>query len=218
LNEHASIAAFNRFSLQLLQLGAPASLLADAQRATLDEIDHAQRCFALASRFAGRTIGPSSLELEGLSFDEQLPQIVKGTLVEGCFGETLAALEAAEAARHAKDPQVRASLERIADDEARHAALAWRFIAWVLVAHDPSLRTLVTELFQELLARESDGPTQALTPSRLTDFGVLPERYRHSLAARALCDVIIPCAHALLQEPVTAIPTRGGARTSILDA
>ena len=35
--EHASVAAFSRFSLQLLAVGAPPSLLEDAHRAALDE-------------------------------------------------------------------------------------------------------------------------------------------------------------------------------------
>ena len=37
LAEHASIASFARFSLQLMAVGAPSALLADAQRAASDE-------------------------------------------------------------------------------------------------------------------------------------------------------------------------------------
>lgn len=53
LMEHASIAAFSRFVLELLSLGAPADLVRDAGRAMSDEIAHAEACFALASAYAG---------------------------------------------------------------------------------------------------------------------------------------------------------------------
>ena len=47
--EHASIASFNKFSLELLAVGAPGTLVAAANRAALQEVEHAQACFAAAS-------------------------------------------------------------------------------------------------------------------------------------------------------------------------
>ena len=44
--------------------------------------------------------------------------------------ETFAALVARHQATAARDPEVRAMMSRIAPDEARHAALAWRVDAW----------------------------------------------------------------------------------------
>ena len=38
LRQHASIASFARVTLQLMALGAPASLLAETQRAAMDEV------------------------------------------------------------------------------------------------------------------------------------------------------------------------------------
>jgi hypothetical protein len=51
---------------------------------------------------------------------------------EGCLGETIAALEAGVAAAAQQDPDARRALERIAADERRHAALAWRTLRWLL--------------------------------------------------------------------------------------
>lgn len=65
LAEHASIASFARFTLDLLALGAPASMVRDAQRAMLDEIEHARLCFGLASRFGATAWGPGALDVEG---------------------------------------------------------------------------------------------------------------------------------------------------------
>ena len=45
------------------------------------------------------------------------------------------AAEAAEAAHRCKDPVVKAVLVKIAADEARHAALAWRSLRWLVERH-----------------------------------------------------------------------------------
>jgi hypothetical protein len=63
--EHASVASFARFVLELLALGAPAELVHFAQRALGDEIDHARRCFSLASRYAQEPLGPAALQVDG---------------------------------------------------------------------------------------------------------------------------------------------------------
>jgi hypothetical protein len=208
LLEHASIAAFSRFSLQLLQLGAPAELLAETQRATLDEIEHARGCFELASRFGESPWGPSALDIGGAALETSLDAIVSGTILEGCIGETLAALEAAESAHCARDAQVKATLEQIARDEARHAALAWRFVAWALQAGDEQTRSRVAALF----AAEAPHDVACSTSSQVeasvfTAHGVLPDYYRQSLRAQGLRDVIVPCAKALLGLGITQSPS-----------
>ena len=67
LAEHASIAAFARFVLHLLAVGAPPGLLRDAQQALADEIDHAARTFGLASAYAGRAVGPGPIDIRHLN-------------------------------------------------------------------------------------------------------------------------------------------------------
>ncbi|HVY46553.1 MAG TPA: hypothetical protein VHB21_11770, partial [Minicystis sp.] len=63
--EHASIASFGRFALELLALGAPAELVEDAHRAAIDEARHARLCFALASGYAGERVGPGAFPFGG---------------------------------------------------------------------------------------------------------------------------------------------------------
>src|SRR5690606_22128321 len=103
LMEHASIAAFARFSLQLLGLGAPAELIEATNRALVDETRHAQVCFALAGHYAGRPIGPGPLDLAGALDGVDAAEILRTVIWEGCVGETLAALEAREAAELAAE-------------------------------------------------------------------------------------------------------------------
>jgi hypothetical protein len=130
--EHASIAAFARFSLQLLSLGAPAELVEQCTRALADETDHTKLCFGIASAYAGRAVGPGPLDLSGALETTSLVDVVDLVIAEGCFGETSAALEALDAAETASDPVIVSAYLRIASDEQRHAELAFRFVRWAL--------------------------------------------------------------------------------------
>ncbi|HEY6080394.1 MAG TPA: ferritin-like domain-containing protein, partial [Polyangiaceae bacterium] len=137
--EHASIAAFARFSLQLLSLGAPPELVDSCTQALADETAHTKLCFRIASAYAGRALGPGPLDIQRSLEQSSLAQIVELVIAEGCFGETSAALDALEAAQNASDPVIAASYARIATDEQRHAELAFRFVRWALERGDESV-------------------------------------------------------------------------------
>jgi len=132
--EHASIAAFARFSLQLLSLGAPPELVEACTQALADETAHTKLCFGIASAYAGRAIGPGPLDVSDSLNVTSLRDIVDLVIAEGCFGETGAALEALDAAATATDPVIVAAYTRIASDEQRHAELAFRFVRWALAS------------------------------------------------------------------------------------
>lgn len=204
--EHASIAAFARFCLQLLELGAPHSLLVAAQAAMADETEHARLAFSLASHYAGEKVGPGALPMQGALAESQLEEVLRLVVREGCVGETVAALEASEALAHTEDPVVRQVLERIARDELAHAELAWRFVAWA-VGEKPELTKLVErQLFtleraQHPSAREAAGDLSSGAGPRgleLSRHGVLSDHKRASVRAAAWRDVLQPCAHSLL--------------------
>lgn len=131
LAEHASVASFARTTLELMAVGAPPSLLAATQRAALDEIEHARLCFSLASRYGEAAVQPGPLPLPSPR-PAGLAQLAADTFAEGCVGETIAALAAQRAARAVIEPAVQERLLALADDEARHAALAWSTVAWAL--------------------------------------------------------------------------------------
>lgn len=128
--EHASVAAFARLSLQLLALGAPVELVRDAQLASLDELRHAEFFFALASQEAGSQLRPGALDVAGALDDLSLAALIESNLLEGCLGETRAAEHLRRRAQRVTDPELKAALLAIADDETRHAALAFRVLAW----------------------------------------------------------------------------------------
>ncbi|MCA9493020.1 MAG: hypothetical protein KC621_23980, partial [Myxococcales bacterium] len=89
LLEHASVAAFARLVLDLLELGATAELVDRASIALQDEIRHAARCFALASAYAGREIGPGPLPMPARRGRRTLTRLAVERWREGCVGETL---------------------------------------------------------------------------------------------------------------------------------
>ena len=199
LMEHASIAAFARFTLQLMHLGAPHDLVVRSQLAMLDETAHAEACFGLASRYLERPLEPGRLAMDAALDERDLEAIVRLAFVEGCVGETVATLEAREALAGARDPEAREALARIAVDEQRHAELAWGFVRWAL-GQSPDVRAL---LERELgrLESEARAPLRSLRSrdeAALAEHGVLSEMERERSRRCALAEVVLPCARALL--------------------
>jgi hypothetical protein len=216
LMEHASVAAFARFSLQLLSLGAPPELLLGAAQAMQDEVQHAQACFALARRYSDADLGPGPLPIEGALEHPELRAVVLGTIAEGCIGETLAALEAAEALAHCQDGAACAVLERIAAEETRHAQLAWQFVAWALQVGPPDLAQQVRHAFAEAVSSPVARWAGANDEQReLARYGLLAAPLRQALRRRVLSEVVGPCAEALLAQAGTRSEP---ARPAALDA
>ncbi len=201
LMEHASIAAFARFSLQLLALGAPSDLVMETSLAMADETRHARLCFALSERYGLRGAAPGKLDVTGALGEIELLDVVEMVTLEGCIGESGAALEAAWAAEAAVDPVVKSALAGIAEDEARHAALAFRFVAWAASKDArvlPRVRALVAD------AQTTSGEAERSGPHALEAHGVLDLATRRAARTAALTDVI-PAALAGL-ERTAALP------------
>jgi len=200
LMEHASVAAFARFSLQLMSLGAPPDLITRAAEAMQDEIRHARACFALARRHTGQDVGPGPLRVDGALDSFDLTSIVLDTIAEGCIGETVAALEAAEALSHCEDAAAREVLQRISVEEGRHAELAWQFVSWALETGPESLKERVRGAFVEALAGARREPVHMTPRDReLLRHGLVSEALREPLRAGVLAEVVGPCAKALLE-------------------
>ncbi|WP_434042688.1 MULTISPECIES: ferritin-like domain-containing protein [Sorangium] len=202
--EHASIASFARFALDLLALGAPPALIEAAQRALGDELQHARGCFTLASRYAGRALGPGALDTGGALDAPTLESAAASAVREGCVGETLAAMQAAEQRGRARDPEVCRVLDRIAADEAAHAELAWAFVRWAIARGGEPVRAAVARAFDEALAplRAAREPERdGVDVAAWRDHGRLTDAERARCHLDAVREVIGPCAHALLSAP-----------------
>jgi hypothetical protein len=210
--EHASIAAFARFTLELLAFGAPALLVDQTQAAMADETRHAKTCFALASAYADRAIGPGRLEMTGVSISADLASCAVLAFIEGCIGETIAAAEANEAAACAADPTIASVLAGIAEDEARHSALAWRFVAWALASSAPGARARMLAALSVAAERELESPSPAVPPSvdLPPSLGFLAAARRAQLRREVGLQVIRPCLAALAGASEPAYQTAVG--------
>ena len=198
--EHASVASFARFILQLLTVGAGPELVLAAQQALADEVEHARLCFALASHHAGVGVGPGPLPQASTPGASDHAAIVEAVIREACVGETLSALEAREAAAQAVDPGLRRVLTKIADDEQRHAELGWRFVRWALDGADADTHAQVQRVFTAAIAAAQEQATrlagEAGTPA-LRAHGVIDAPLRAALWQRGLAGLVLPAAAAL---------------------
>ncbi len=199
--EHASIAAFARFSMLLLAVGAPADLVAACQRAGSDEIEHAKIAFALARRYGGEVAGPGPLEIHDALTARTLLDVVVLTAHEGCVGETLGAAIAREQAAVATDPDVKRALEKIHKDEIRHAELAWRFVRWAIDVGGEPVRAAaclaIDEGLAAALAFEEKPLPAGVDLATWHAHGRLTCKETREAAERAIAEVVRPCASAL---------------------
>lgn len=207
--EHASIASFSAFVAQLLAIGAPFELVNEAQRALADEVRHARLCYSLASRYAGRKLGPGPLALPPWAAPN-LRELALATALEGCVAETVAAYCAAERLKRASDPTVVRALKRIVADEQRHAELAWRFLRWA-VEREPALAGELRELFARAQLESerlggSEVDVSGVARDRCRAHGQLLPDEHAALARRAVHELVAPCSRSLLGGLATVRP------------
>jgi len=125
LEEHASIAAFARTICELMALGAPLWLLAETQAALGDEIRHAEMSIARSGGAFG------ALPAATAPIARDVASLFRDVFRGGAIGEARAAMLAERQWLETGDP----FHETIAIDEARHAALAFKTLRWLLDTH-----------------------------------------------------------------------------------
>jgi hypothetical protein len=202
--EHASIASFANLSLRLLALGAPPDLVADAHAAALDEIRHARLAFELASAYAGAPVAPARFpEAARMSAAGDLAALATETLLDGCINETVAAALADTAGEAAGDPAIAAALRGVAADEARHAELAWRIVAWCVRSGGGA--DLLAAL-RDTAAAAARTPLAAGPDARddLAVYGVVGDAAHAATRAGVLREIVAPCLDALAASAAAA--------------
>jgi hypothetical protein len=148
--EHASVAAFGRLALQLMALGAPVELLRDTHRAALEEISHSELCWSLARRFGEPVESAGPFPFSGpIDANIDLADLAAQVVRDGCVEETLGAHLVAELAAIAPEADVRAVLTTIAAEEAQHAVLSFRILAWALQTGGRRVRAAVSTALAE---------------------------------------------------------------------
>jgi rubrerythrin len=182
-HEAAAVRAFRQLVFDLEELDAPSSMVAQAQRAARDEANHARWTLAMARGFdpqarlwpadrrraARRRLSAFELALENAT--------------TGCVGELFGTWLQVFQARTATESHVRDTAQRIARDEARHAALAFRLFDWLdrrLTVREREAVKLAMHAEAQLLAGDTALPLQLAL-----DLG-LPNAAQMARASRAL--------------------------------
>jgi hypothetical protein len=150
--EAASVEAFRALAAELGAHGAPADLLERAERAAVDEVRHADVTTELARRFGAEPGGWSAPPRVARAPRRSLEALALENAVEGQVRETFGALVGLWQAAHARDPEVRAALASIAEDEARHGALSWSIAEWARTQLDEAACARVDGAMREALA------------------------------------------------------------------
>jgi len=179
-HEHASVASFAKFSLDLLALGAPPSLITAALEAGKQEISHTQLSLDVANVLSGVTGRVGTFPINQVPVAQDLATLALAVAREGAIGETSAAFVAIMALRSAKslleaaqEPReivlrtsVVQALETIVREETSHALLAWKTLKWA-IAKDPSPGKMVHQIVSEVFERElgESGPAAVPLPA-----------------------------------------------------
>jgi hypothetical protein len=150
--EHSSVASFADLSLSLLAHGAPIELVEGAHRAAIDEIAHATAALEIASSIDGvaRTAGPMPIPPGDRSFHA----LVRSTVIDGCFGEVIGALEAG--AEVSEDEAISSFFRMVAEEEARHAVLAFQIVRWALGHDRQAAETAIEDALHSLDPMRTD--------------------------------------------------------------
>lgn len=156
-SEYGSGALTLQLAHWLTVLGAPSALVLAAMDIARDELDHAERCAAVA-RAAGADPQPV-LAREALVFPADpvapLEEAVLGTLLRSfCIGETLAVPLFRAMRDGCAVPLARETLDAILVDEARHREFSWIALAWLLGGPaGPDLRARAGQTAARMLGR-----------------------------------------------------------------
>jgi hypothetical protein len=145
--EHASIAAFARTISELMALGAPTWLLFETQIALGDEIRHTELTLDAIARLTGERLVLGALPAAAFplrSGPAAAAELLRDVFRGGAVGETMAAAQAERQRDGATNEELRALYDTICVDEAKHAALAFKTLRW-LVGERPELAVVLDE-------------------------------------------------------------------------
>jgi hypothetical protein len=196
--EHASVASFSRFSLELMSVGAPPELLALAHKSALDEVRHTQISLGIANQFTSTTFAPGSFPISSKAADfafGDMKKIATAAALEACIEETLAAAVVLYQADHMGDENHKTLLRAVALDEANHAAFAWRAVRW-MASSSPEVHAAVSEVFAGRAGQYEATPELASVPT-LQHLGLLDHGTMVKLQHAAWHQVVAPIAATL---------------------
>ena len=198
--EHASVASFHQFALDLMRFGAPPELLMRVSKATMDEISHAKAAFAITEGFLGHPFSPQDFDMK-LEHVGNLADFAIKVALEGAVNETLAVVMASFQREHCTDYAINKFLMDIIKEEAEHAELAWDTLRWLIDKGGDVVVDALWTLFQRKFEPDVQGfplvgiPSHGL-PSQSQAFSILQNAYDH---------LVLPNLRLILEEKMVQL-------------
>jgi hypothetical protein len=129
--------------------------------------------------------------------DVSVVDIAAECFVEGCIGDGVAAaraLQAADGSRH----EIATVLVNMAEDDLRHAALAWSVVAWAVRTDFRVVPSLLatTAAWRAETARRPDPPRRR----GLGRYGVLDPVAARRIADAVVAEIVVPALHQLVAD------------------
>lgn len=200
-HEHASVASFSRASLDILKFAGPPELVSATHQAALEEVRHAQLAFSLAEAFNSdreKQVDVGQFPFDQVTLASSLAELSSQVLTEGCMGETEAVTKMSFALAHLLPNSPAASvLPPLIEEEAKHAALAWKTLQWSLQS-SPS---------RNLQIQPSSGAVDQpqTSPLLLTWAGIVPASSEMVLVEKVRTGIVQPWLRAL-QDGAVQLP------------
>jgi hypothetical protein len=169
--EAAAVHAFRHLRAELSVRGAPRPMLRAMSRAARDERRHTRATRAMARRH-GALVREPQIASGGV---RSLEAIAIENVREGCVRELYGALVATFQAEHAREPELRRLMRRIAHEETRHAALSASVQRWLDQRLDGHARARVRAAREMALAELSQELDHPVDPE-LCERAGLPSR------------------------------------------
>lgn len=197
LAEYHAAASFADVLGAVLAARVPLDIAGMAGDFVADELMHTE----LASRIAMELGGGAPVEVD---FDEMgmkpsapnLDAFARANdlvIRAGCVAETISGAVAVETRAIVEQPLIRAVVEQIARDEARHMRFGWLYMDWAILDMDDDERARLGRVVVEELAKMS--PTWRRRPGAPhgRDFGWLDaEAFRARMRTTILDDIVAP--------------------------
>lgn len=180
-HEAAAVVAFEQLAIETSRHGLPGSLSRGALNAAQEERRHVGLVGALARQHGGRFGISRPLQTEVRS----LEALALDNAVEGCTRETFGAMVGLYQSRHATDPQVRAVMASVAEDELGHSAWSWAMADELGRRLPRASRRCLQDARDAALETLTEGVLADLAPTQRLALG-LPDEARLDSMARAL--------------------------------
>ncbi len=194
--EREAASLFASLGQGMRECGLPEDLVAMAEEASEDEIDHASRCREIIAEceFKGPLLDAKSRGLMGPSDLSHGQRVLYTSAAMGCVTETLSTALLLEMKKRMDAPIIEKTVRAILGDEVNHSRLGWTHLAYYTQSAEADfLGVYLPKMFEALLIAESEEASEKRPEHcEVYGLGVLPRLTVERVFKQTLEEVILP--------------------------